>query len=51
MTKSRQIEQIIGDYRAAGQHWPATKREIAEWAIKTKRWQIQQSAILGPRLI
>lgn len=46
MTKGRQIEQIIGDYRAAGEHWPATKREIAAWAIKTRRWAIQPSAVL-----
>jgi hypothetical protein len=43
----KQNQKIISDYRASGQHWPATKREIAAWAIKTGRWQILDSAILN----
>lgn len=43
---TKQIEKIISDYRSANEPWPATKREIGAWAIKTGRWEIPESAIL-----
>jgi hypothetical protein len=43
---SRQDQKIVEEYRAAGERWPATKREIGAWAIKTGGWQMPASAIL-----
>jgi hypothetical protein len=47
MTLLRQRQQIISDYRMAGEHWPATKVEIGAWAIKTGRWKMAPAAILA----
>lgn len=47
MTYSKQMQQIVSDYRVAGENWPATKMEIAAWAIKNGRWQMPQSAIMN----
>jgi hypothetical protein len=35
---ARRLQQIVAEYQTAGMPWPATKHEIAEWAIETKRW-------------
>ena len=43
---TRQIERIIQEYRAAGERWPATKREIGGWAIQTGRWHMPPAAVL-----
>ena len=42
----RQGQGIVRDYIAAGQSWPATARDIARWAINTRRWQPQPAAIV-----
>lgn len=47
MTYAKQIEKIIREYRAANERWPATKREIGEWAIKTGRWKMPPEAALN----
>lgn len=36
---TKQCQQIVEDYRAAGGPWPAKKVEIAEWALAHNRWQ------------
>lgn len=46
-TLLKQNQKIVSDYRASGEHWPATKREITAWAIKTGRWVIPPAAILN----
>jgi hypothetical protein len=46
VTYSKQMQQIVMDYRSAGEHWPPTKREIAAWAIKKGRWEMPPSAVL-----
>src|ERR1700737_624263 len=46
MTYAKQIEKIITDYRAAGERWPATKREIGAWAISVGKWVMPPAAIL-----
>jgi hypothetical protein len=43
----KQNQNIVLEYRASGEHWPATKREIAAWAIKTGRWSMLDSAIFN----
>jgi hypothetical protein len=44
MTYHKQMQQIVNQYRLGGGSWPATAREIAEWAMRTKRWQLPPSA-------
>lgn len=46
MTYQKQIQRIVTEYRESGERWPATKREIGAWAIKTGRWQMPPAAIL-----
>ena len=47
MTKNEQLQEIANEYQNAGQKWPASAREIAEWAIETKRWTPHPSAIVN----
>jgi len=35
-----QLLRIVDDYRAAGGPWPATREEIAEWAVANDRYQL-----------
>jgi hypothetical protein len=46
MTYSKQMQKIVMAYRESGEHWPATKREIAAWAIRTSKWEMPPSAVL-----
>lgn len=39
-TLNDQILQIVEDYRAAGNPWPASKLEIGEWAVANSRYQL-----------
>ena len=47
MTKIEQLQAIVGQYQDAGLKWPATMREVAEWAIRTNRWIPHPSAIVS----
>jgi len=46
MSYTEQLQKIANDYIAAGQPWPATKMEIAQWALKNERWQPQPALLL-----
>lgn len=46
MSLLKQHQRIIRDYRGAEQPWPATAKDIAEWAIHGGKWQMQPSAIV-----
>jgi hypothetical protein len=35
-----QLVTIVEDYRAAGQPWPASAEQLAEWAVAKERFQI-----------
>ena len=35
-----QLLDIVEDYRAAGNPWPASKIEIGEWAVANERYQL-----------
>lgn len=37
---SEQLLRIVEDYREAGEPWPATKQQIAEWAVSHARYQL-----------
>ncbi len=39
-TFNEQLVRIVEDYRAAGQAWPATREQIAEWAVASDRYQL-----------
>lgn len=45
MSLIKQNQKTVRDYRASGQHWPATAKEIADWAIENGRWEIPWSAV------
>jgi len=45
MTYLKQLQQIVSDYRATGQPWPATAREIAAWAIREDKWDMAPAAV------
>jgi hypothetical protein len=38
-TKTEFLQEITENYRAAGQKWPATCKDIAAWAISEKLWK------------
>jgi hypothetical protein len=35
-----QLLKIVEDYRAAGCDWPATREQIAEWAVDNARYEL-----------
>ena len=37
---NEQILKIVEDYRNAGEPWPATRDQIAEWAVARDRYQL-----------
>jgi hypothetical protein len=37
---SEQLIRIVEDYRAEGNPWPATREQIAEWAVARERYQL-----------
>jgi hypothetical protein len=47
MTYTRQMQQLVQEYRAAGQPWPATAKEIAAWAISRGKWEMPATAVLN----
>jgi len=38
-TKTEFLQQLVEQYRAAGEEWPATTKQIATWAIRSRLWQ------------
>jgi len=34
---NEQLVKIVEDYRKAGGEWPATREQIAEWAVANER--------------
>lgn len=45
-TYSDLMQQIVSDYRDAGEKWPAASRDIARWAIRHKKWQRGESTLI-----
>jgi hypothetical protein len=37
---SEQLLKIVEDYRNSGGEWPATRDQIAEWAVANERYQL-----------
>lgn len=46
MSYTRLIQDLVAKYREAGQPWPAAKRTIADWAVRTRAWQPQPSKLI-----
>jgi hypothetical protein len=45
-TYTKQMQQIVEDYREAGEEWPASAKTIAGWALETGRWALHRSAAI-----
>jgi hypothetical protein len=45
MTYTKQMQQIVEDYRASSQPWPATASEMADWAILQGKWDMPSAAV------
>jgi hypothetical protein len=43
---SRQVQKIVAAYRVSGQSWPATKEQIALWAVRERKWLPQTSTLI-----
>ena len=39
MNYTEQLQKIANDYMASGEPWPATKRQIAAWAVRNGLWK------------
>ena len=39
-TLNEQLLRIVDDYRAAGEPWPATREQMAEWAVANDRYEL-----------
>lgn len=39
-TKRQQLQRIVREYEKAGQKWPATTAEMAQWAVNTGRYDL-----------
>ena len=48
LTKSYgdQLREIVEEYRATGESWPASARDIAVWAYNTGRWEPHTSDVV-----
>lgn len=44
-TYMKQMQRIVDDYRPSGEPWPTSAKAIADWAIKSGRWEFPVSAI------
>lgn len=38
-TKTEFLQEIVEQYRAAGESWPTTSKQIAVWAIRSRLWE------------
>lgn len=47
MSYSEQMQKMIQTHRSSGSKWPASAREMAQWAISTGHWVPQPSAIVA----
>jgi hypothetical protein len=38
-TKTEFLQKLVEQYRASGEEWPATTKQIAMWAIRSRFWE------------
>lgn len=46
-TKTEQNQQLVRNYIDAGNSWPASKRDIAAWAISTGEWMPSRASLIA----
>jgi hypothetical protein len=44
-TYSKQLQQLVHQYRTSGEPWPTSAKNIADWAILNGRWKMPPAAI------
>jgi len=44
-TYMKQMQRIVDDYRLSDAPWPASAKAIADWAIRTGKWELPASAM------
>ncbi len=40
LTKKQQLQRIVEEYRREGNQWPAAMADVADWAVRTKRYDL-----------
>lgn len=45
-TKTEALQDIVHDYIAEGQPWPASRRDIAAWAVRNRRYDAPQKSLI-----
>ncbi len=43
--KTKQLQRIVEEYRDAGQRWPPTMAEVADWAVEKKRYDLTSPSL------
>ena len=46
-TFNEQLVRIVEDYRAAGQPWPASAEQMAEWAVAHDRYELTRGLAIS----
>ncbi|WP_292931443.1 hypothetical protein [Noviherbaspirillum sp.] len=46
-TKNERLQALVKMYQDAGEKWPASTREVAQWAVRTGKWAPQPSAVVS----
>lgn len=45
-TKTEMLLRIVQDYRDSGEPWPAARKTIASWAVRTNCWQAPRKSLI-----
>ncbi len=46
-TLTEQLQDIVRQYRQAGQEWPATTRQISAWGIRKALWKPHPDSLVS----
>jgi hypothetical protein len=46
-TYTKQMQQLVREYRLAGEPWPAATKTMAAWAIRQGKWELPASAAVN----
>lgn len=46
-TFTEQCQKIVEDYRTAGEPWPTTAEDLAEWAVSNERYQLTRGMAIN----
>lgn len=45
-TYSEQMQRLVEEYRDSGQPWPATRRDMARWMLRNKKWDRGEDSLI-----